>query len=247
MSDYSNQPSQNRKLSWIRSFFSVLLTILITVIIIFAGLFVWQNFFDGPPLIPTDGGDQFTVTVDKTAIVQEVQNLERLETVRQVIQRNIQVTIDLGDLEIFGLNLLENKRTQEFSFTGFVTAGIDLADVRAEDIELSSEERQVLIRLPAPEIFESGIIEDQTTILREEITVLYNLETLDDERRRELNDQLFQLVLTESRKALVDAACADNILVTAEENADESMEKLFGTILSQNFQVETTSAASCGL
>lgn len=243
----NNNPQPSQKPSRIKNFFNIVLTIIITVLIVFAGLFVWQNFFDGPEVIPEDQGDQFTVTVDKTAIIQEVQSLERLETVRQVIQRDIQVTVDLGDLEVFGVSILENKRTQDFTITGYVTAGIDLGAVEAEDVELSAEEKEVLIRLPAPEVFDANIIEDQTRIIREDITVLYNLETLDGERRRELNEQLFQLVVKESRKALVQAACDDEILATAEENADESMQKLFGTILSENFIVETAVATSCGL
>lgn len=222
--------------------------IIVTISIIFSGLFVWQNFFQQKYTqdISESGKDKFTVTVDKTVIIQQVQELQKLETIKQIIQREISVTIDLGELEFFGVSVLENKRTQEFLITGYVTAGIDLSLVTAEDIKVSSTEKEVLIRLPSPQILEVNIIEDQSRILREEITMLYNLETLNTDRRKELNELLFQKVIGESRRALVNASCQDEILLKAQTNATDSMQKLFGKIFSENFYIETTSASSCG-
>ncbi len=90
-----------------------------------------------------------------------------------------------------------------------------------------------------------NILEDQTQILKDKISLLYNLESSNPDRRKELNEKLFQLVLRESKKSLVEAACAENILSTAEQNATQTTKKLFGVIFQPMVVVETTPAANC--
>ncbi len=245
---FSNKP-QNKTTDFFsnwRQRLNIITTIILTVLVVLSVLFVWQNFFqNNSQTNSSKNRDQFTVVIDKMVILQEVQALERLETVRQTMQREVEVTIDLGDLAVFGHTILENKRTQKFSITGYVIAGIDLSGFSSEDIELDTDTKKIKINIPAPEIFDANILEDQTRILQERITVLYNLETLNPDRRKELNEQLLQLVIRESKKSLVNAACESNILELAEQNASQSMQKLFGSIIQENFIIETTSAQNC--
>ncbi|GEM_PF-1194263 len=229
-----------------KQWLNIITTIIITTLVVLSILFIWQNLFQNDTQTNTSKNrDQFTVVIDKMVILQEVQALERLETVRQTIQREVEVTVDLGDLTVFGHTVLENKRTQKFSITGYVIAGIDLSKISSEDIELDVDTKKIKINIPAPEIFDANVLENQTRILQERITILYNLETLNPDKRRELNEKLLQLVIKESKRSLVDAACESNILELAKQNASQSIQKLFGSILQNNFIIDIASDQNC--
>ena len=232
-------------MSKIRNWLTQIGLVVSTVIITLAGVWLWQNVFNQKPLVIFPKGEQVTVVVDKLVILKEIQSEEKLQTVKQVLQREVEVTLDLGDFSIFGWTLLENKRVQKFAITGYVIAGVDLSKLKPEDINLDEKTGQIRVRLPNPEILDVNILEEQTQVLKDKITLLYNLESLNPDRRKELNEKLFQLVLKESKKALVEAACAEQILSTAGQNAAQATKKLFGVVLQPVIVVETTPATNC--
>ena len=227
--------------NWLAQFGLVALTVIVTLLVVW----LWQNVFHFKSVSIVPKGEQVTVVVDKLVILKEIQSEEKLQTVKQVLQREVEVTLDLGDFSVFGLTLLENKRVQKFAITGYVIAGVDLSKLGPNDLSFDEKNSQIKVRLPAPEILEVNILEEQTQILKDKITLLYNLESLNLDRRKELNEKLFQLVLKESKKSLVEAACAEQILVTAEKNASQTTKRLFGIVFQPVLVVETTPATNC--
>ncbi len=130
---------------WLTQFGLVALTAVITLV----GVFVWQNLFNPKTVSIIPKGEQVTVVVDKLVILKGIQSQEKLQNVKQVLQREVEVTLDLGDFSVFGLTLLENKRVQKFAITGYVVAGIDLSKLQPEDISFDDKNKQIKVRLPA--------------------------------------------------------------------------------------------------
>src|SRR4051812_9108562 len=92
-------------------------------------------------------------------VITQIKQLNQLATVRFSIQRVVGLTepkIPLGEESILLI------------VQGDVQAGVDLADLRPEDVVLSG--RQALVRLPAPKMLASYLDESQTKIWDRHVT-----------------------------------------------------------------------------
>ena len=213
---------------------------IITLVIIFGGIF-W--YISG---LRKQEQAQIQVNIDKTVIIQKVQKLSKLETVDQTMQRDIQIEINSGDLKFFDVTLLQNKRTQKVAATGTVIAGVDLNKLSSDNIKVVNNE--VTINLPTPEVFNVNIIEDKTTILRDDLTLLFRLQDiLNNSKRVELNDILQQQVIKQIKNGLVDAACKDNILDKAGENSKSTISDLLKNTGYKSVTVNYTAPQNCSL
>ena len=193
-----------------------------------------------------ENDQEVNVNIDKTVLVERVQELSRLQTTAQTYQRDVEITVDLGDFSLFNTRLLENKRTQKVAITGTVFAGIDLDKLTDEDIEVVDGSIKIL--LPEPEVFNASLIEDKTTILKDDLTLLFKLQDfVNNDSRREVNETLQRQVITQSNQAMVDAACTDDILVTAGENGVQSITALLADLDYENLEVSFRSASECVL
>jgi hypothetical protein len=218
-------------------FILILITIIIIVI---AGTAIFFKF--------SETGKNFigvNVQIDKTAILQKIQKVNRLQTVEAIFQRDLAIELDLGNFELFGKTLLENKRKQSFAVTGSVTAGVDLSKMDQNSIKVDSANKKIEITLPAPEIFSSDISADKLRVLRDEVSLLFKLETMNENRKNELNEKLMGQLIELSGRAMREAACTDNILQKANENAKEGMKNLFALTDFKEIQVNTTDPVQC--
>jgi hypothetical protein len=199
--------------------------VIIIFILIFAagGAFFVYNSIRGN----LSSQETVNVNIDETVILQEVQDLSSLQVVNMIFQRDIEVELDLGNLEIAGLVLAENKRKTDVAVTGSVAAFVDLSKIQEGDIDLDSEADSLSLTIPAPELGIVQIDEDKTRTLRDDLTLLFQIENLNNNRRIELNELLNDQVIKQSETALKDAACDSDILGKARENAQAEVERLF--------------------
>ncbi len=220
-----------------------ILSIIAIVLVGYAGFIITKDYYSNK--------DQVTVKIDKTVIIKEVRQISKLETVKQIMQRDIEVTLDLGDLEVFGWSLLEKKHTRKVAVTGDITAGIDLAKIREGDIILSEDKKTLTINLPAPEILGVNIMEDKTNIVNDDLTFLFKLNNLSAEKRVEAEDELSRQIMKSQKTALIDGACqkdssGKNVLNFANENVKKTaITGLFGKLIFDEIIINTTESTIC--
>lgn len=199
--------------------------------------------------IKIDKNDEVVVEIDKTVIVQKIQKKNVLETVKETSRRDLKITLNDGDFTAFGITILENKRTQELSIVGSVSAGVDLSKVDENSISISDDKKTLTIKLPEPEITHVEISSDND-LLDDRSTLLFKLSNLTNDEKRKITEKLYNLSIENGKKALVDAACKDseshtNILKQANQNAKEAIEDFFGILVFDKIEVITTESNSC--
>ncbi len=97
-----------------------------------------------------------TVLPDPVTIIREVQSLARLETIQYSVEKIITAEVNQGVLgPLFGDRLLLVAH-------GYVIAGIDLAALSAEDLQL--EDGVLQVHLPEPEVFVATINNEKSYI-----------------------------------------------------------------------------------
>ena len=133
-----------------------------------------------------------------------------------IIQRDVEVLLDLGEINFFGLSI-DKTRKQKIALTGSVSAGIDLSKAKFENDKLI---------LPMPEILSTQINQEKTQTMVDSLSLFYRLETLGDTRRLELNELLRKKISEASLLALKTGACESDILNLANQNANIELQRL---------------------
>jgi hypothetical protein len=152
-----------------------------------------------------------TVLPDPVTIINQIRPLARLETIQYTVEKVITAEVGQGSLApLFGDKLL-------FVGHGYVTAGIDLQDIRSEDFLV--EDGVIRVRLPQAEIFDATLDNDKSYIY-DRVTGLLrhgdiNLETT---ARQAAEEQIKQ------------AALDDGILTQAQTNAESYMQSLLNKL-----------------
>lgn len=167
------------------------------------------------------------VTLDKTVIVQKVQNIAKLQTIEMTVQRDLKVELDAGGLSFFGTEVFNDKATTEYAVTGSIIAGVDLKNLQPDQVVLENDSKKLTITLPASQILAININEDKTKIINQDFTALFNIKNLSPSRRQEMQDLMQRQALKQSKEALRDGACTDNILDKANQNAKDIIKNLF--------------------
>jgi hypothetical protein len=106
--------------------------------------------FIGLSRLPGTGSSRTTST---TSLLQQVQTLSQLVTVKYVIQQ----VVDVHDTKFYGDNHLT------LVAQGVVKAGINLENMRADDIDVS--DKKITITLPHPAITDIYLDEKQTKVV----------------------------------------------------------------------------------
>lgn len=189
--------------------------------------------------------ERVVVRFDETVIIDRFQELSTLQTASVIVQRDIEVELDLGTFEFQGIPLLDSKKSQKLAATGRVIAGVDLSKIEPEMVTL--EEGNLMISLPEPEILAIELDESKTTLLREDWTLLFSVESFIGGRRQELNEKLRDQVAEQTRASLLDGACEADILGKANEGAQESITNLFLFADLESIEVNTSVSAECDL
>ena len=152
-----------------------------------------------------------TILPDPVTIINQVRPLARLETIQYTVEKVITAEVGQNALsELFGDRLL-------FVGHGYVTAGIDLSQLRSQDLVF--EDGILMFHLPETEIFVATLDNDKSYVYDRETGLLthgdINLETA---ARQAAEDQIRQ------------AAMDDGILEQARVNAETFLESLLNKL-----------------
>ncbi|MGE5123649.1 MAG: DUF4230 domain-containing protein [Acidobacteriaceae bacterium] len=148
-----------------------------------------------------------TILPDPVTIINQVRPLARLETIQYTMEKVITAEVGQNALSpLFGDKLL-------FVGHGYVTAGIDLSKIKAQDLEF--EAGLLVFHLPMAEIFDATLDNDKSYVYDRETGLLrhgdINLETA---ARQAAEHQIRQ------------AALDDGILTQAQANAETYLTSL---------------------
>lgn len=153
---------------------------------------------------------RLSINTDRTAVIKEIRNLNRLETASFTIEKIIDGgTTEKGPVSqlLFGDRILLIAH-------GEVIAGFDLSQISEKDIQIQGT--SLSITLPKPQIL--------TTVLDNTQTRVY------DRRRGILNmgeDNLESEVRKAAESSIREAACKGNILTQASDNGKKQLTALF--------------------
>jgi hypothetical protein len=153
-------------------------------------------------------GRTLTIDVNQPTVVDRIQRLQRLETVVYTMDKIVSGAKEIS----FFPDFLAGDRLLMLVH-GEVVAGIDFSNLKPGDVKV--EGKQVRLHLPAPQVFSTRIDSGRTRVYSRQTGLLVptdpNLET---EVRQEAERQLQQ------------AAMADGILRTAQQNATATITSL---------------------
>lgn len=149
-----------------------------------------------------------TVLRSSPDVLVAVRSLARLETVTFHMERVIELTDE--QTHLFGL-VGANDRILLVAAAD-VSAGVDLARVRPQDVEADWERRALRITLPPVELFHATLDNQRTrTYRRDTDTFAMRAEDLETRARRE------------AERALRDAALQAGLLTRGRDNADRAL------------------------
>jgi hypothetical protein len=152
-----------------------------------------------------------TIIPDPVTIIREVQSLARLETIQYTVEKVITAEVNQGVFgPLFGDKLL-------FIAHGYVIAGVNLAEVDAEDLRL--EEGILYVDLPDTEVF-VATLNNEDSYVYDRTTGLF----------RKSDPDLETSARQAAEQEILNAAVEDGILLQARQNAEVYLERLFNTL-----------------
>jgi hypothetical protein len=181
----------------------------VALTVILCGAAVWM--FTGIGLlhwISSLRGDRIHFGVDQPTVVRQIQQLQRLETVRYTMDKIISGERDNPYLPKFlvGDRLL-------LVVHGEVIAGVDLTRLRPSDV--SVHDHDISIHLPSAEVFTTRIDNGMTRVYSRDTGLFSSPDpNLESEVRQEAERQLLQ------------AALQDGIMQSANQNASTTVSSL---------------------
>ncbi|GAB4180358.1 MAG: hypothetical protein Fur005_42840 [Roseiflexaceae bacterium] len=150
---------------------------------------------------------------DRGGTIQQIQALNRLETLRFSVERVIEAGSERGDFldAIVGEKLL-------LIASGDIVAGVDLSRLRAGDVDISADGDSITITLPPSEIFSAALNNDRTRVYDRDtriVTQLFNGEdpSLETQARQAAEDEILR------------AACEAGVMQRSADEAKRSMEQ----------------------
>jgi hypothetical protein len=152
-----------------------------------------------------------TIIPDPVTIINEVQSLARLETIRYTVEKVVTAEVNQGVLgPLFGDRLL-------FVAHGYVIAGIDMSKIKPEDLWLAGE--MLNVRLPKTEVLVATLDNDKSYVY-DRVTGLF---TQGDPT---LETQVRQV----AEQEILKAATEEGILNQATTNAQTYLRWFFETL-----------------
>lgn len=168
---------------------------------------------DRLPLVGALFADGGTKTTTSPVVVEGVQDLNQLATARWT--ESVVITKESGD------SSLERFLTGEkivLVATGEVEAGVDLASLSEDDVEVDGE--KVTIRLPEPEVLSSSLDEEKTAVYDRDQGIL----------RLRPDDELVGEARREAEQEITTTAEENGILDYASGNAEDSIRAFVTTL-----------------
>jgi hypothetical protein len=152
-----------------------------------------------------------TILPDPVTIIDEVQALARLETIRYTVEKVITAETNQGALAaLFGDRLL-------FVAHGYVIAGIDMQKIKAEDLRLDGNVLNV--RLPAAEVLVASLDNEKSYVYDRQTGLFTQGDPTLETQARQVAEQ-----------EILKAAIEDGILDTASTNAQTYLRWFFETL-----------------
>jgi hypothetical protein len=153
-------------------------------------------------------GRTLTIDVSQPTVVDRIQRLQRLETVIYTMDKIVSGAKENPVLP----NFLAGDRLLMLVH-GEVVAGIDFSNLKPGDVRVDG--KQVHLRVPAPQIFSTRIDSAKTRVYSRQTGLLVPTDP-------DLETQVRQ----EAERQLQEAAMADGILRTAQQNAASTLTSL---------------------
>lgn len=182
------------------------------LLIVLAGVIIIALVFSSlNPLNPLNfiGQPPTKVDTSQTAVVRQIQSLNRLETAQYTIDKVITAGTDGNAFQ----NLLYGDRILLVAH-GTVTAGVDLSGVSKDDIKVDGS--TLNISLPDTQIFSTDLDENQTKVFsRTEGLLSKGNKDLESQARSAAVGQIAQ------------AACTDGILKQAASEAQSRLAEMY--------------------
>src|ERR1700686_1431483 len=153
-------------------------------------------------------GRTLTIDVSQPTVVDRIQRLQRLETVIYTMDKLVTGAKENPLLPDFltGDRLL-------MLVHGEVVAGIDFANLKSDDVKVSG--KQIRLHLPAAQVFSTRLDSAKTRVYSRQTGLLVPTDP-------NLESQVRQ----EAERQLTEAALADGILRTAQQNASQTITSL---------------------
>ena len=153
-------------------------------------------------------GRTLTIDVSQPTVVDRIQRLQRLETVVYTMDK----IVTGANENPFLPNFLAGDRLLMLVH-GEVVAGIDFSSLKPGDVRLDG--KQVHLHLPAPQLFSTRIDSAKTRVYSRQTGLLVPTDP-----------DLETKVRQEAERQLQEAAMADGILRTAQQNATSTITSL---------------------
>ncbi len=165
--------------------------------------------------------------VTGAGVLQRIENLSRLETVRYRIETVVQLKREgeWGMLNIGGQEIL-------MVVNGTVTAGVDFDKLNEDSITVSEDGNAITMELPAVEILSSSVGESE--VYNFEAGAFTELDPAFQEEARSLGSVQIQQV-----------ACRDEIFQRANENAQQEVRQLLELSGFESVDIVTAPVPEC--
>ena len=192
--------------------FATTFVLALAVVVLSVGLGVGISRFDFAERMPLLGPllqERPARTTTSPVVVEGIRGLDQLATVR--VTESIIVTRESGgDF----LDRLFSGEKVLLVASGGVEAGVDLSEIGDDDVQVRDD--TVTIRLPEPEVLSTSLDEENTRVYDRDYSPL-NLRP---------NDDLVEEARVTAEERLEAAARENDILDTAETNAEDSIRAL---------------------
>jgi hypothetical protein len=166
-----------------------------------------------PPSLPVIPPLSSSVTIVHPTpnVLLAVKDLARLESASFHMER----VIDLTDKQSLLFGLVQSEDAILLVAVADVSAGVDLQQLRADDIAADAPAKRVTITLPAPEVFHAELDNSKTYVHTRRTGALAN-------RKENLETRARQ----EAERSLIEAALQAGLLNRASDNARRAVEGL---------------------
>lgn len=170
-----------------------------------------------------------TLNLTAAAVVQRVQQLNRLETTSYTVEKVIEAGIQGNTFEdiLFGDRLLLIAH-------GTVEAGLDLRNLTEDDIIVSADGSAVTVRLPPVEIFSASLDNSRTRVYdRQQGLLAPSNRDLETQARQAAEDEILR------------GACEGGVLENAQADSERAIEQLLSLLEFDQVVVESAPVPNC--
>ncbi len=195
----------------------IAMALLVIFFVLYGGIKFIQSF------LPTNSN----LVANQSAVVTQIQSLNRLETASFTIEKIIDAEDSDTSKNIFK-NILFGDKILLLAHANII-AGFDLSKLQASDVLV--DHGILRIKLPAPEILVSKLDNDKTKIYDRKLGFL-----------TKGNPQLESKARFEAENSLRKAACDQNILSIATENVKKQFQTIFLTAGFSEVNIEVPEA-----